>query len=129
MGLGSNFEIGLFVDCRLGSQLWRGNCSPAVVCGRSVHGMWDRGRRGGRSVHGMWDRGRGGGRSVHGMWDRGRGADIVSTACGIVVAGAGVVSTGMWDRGRGGGASAPFTARWILNHRMTREVPLGSSSS
>ena len=73
MGLGSNFEIGLFVDCHLGSQLWRGNCSPAVVCGRSVHGMWDRGRGGGRSVHGMWDRGCRGGRSVHGMWDRGRG--------------------------------------------------------
>ena len=57
------------------------------------------------------------------------GVDVVSTACGIVVAGAGVVSTGMWDRGRGGRASAPFTARWILNHRMTREVLLGSSSS
>ena len=57
------------------------------------------------------------------------GVDVVSTACGIVVAGAGVVSTGMWDRGRGGRASAPFTARWILNHRTTREVLLGSSSS
>ena len=115
MGLGSNFEIGLFVDCRLGSQLWRGNCSPAVVCGRSVQGMWDRGR--GADIVS----------TACGIVVT--GADVVSTACGIVVAGAGVVSTGMWDRGRGGRASAPFTARWILNHRTTREVLLGSSSS
>ena len=129
MGLGSNFEIGLFVDCHLGSQLWRGNCSPAVVCGRSVHGMWDRGRGGGRSVHGMWDRGSGADIVSTACGIVVAGVDVVSTACGIVVAGAGVVSTGMWDRGRGGRASAPFTARWILNHRMTREVLLGSSSS
>ena len=129
MGLGSNFEIGLFVDCHLGSQLWRGNCSPAVVCGRSVHGMWDRGSGAdivstacGIVVAGVDVVSTACGIVV-------TGADVVSTACGIVVAGAGVVSTGMWDRGRGGRASAPFTARWILNHRTTREVLLGSSSS